>query len=202
MRRTIVMGGVLAAALLAACGDSTPAPTPVIDASGTALEPLAPDPAFERAAADLCVSRADVDSEALTLDFQDRRTPDVAYLEFSDSDKRVGCLLVSEGADSFRVEVIDTGSLFNAISSDLGISSFSRFGGPSGPSGMLVSGRVPDGVATVWIERADGSRVRASAANGWFTAWWLGDVIPELVVGLDDGGREFRREPIDREFFQ
>ena len=40
----------------------------------------------------------------------------------------------------------------------------------------FVDGRTGAGVTEVTIERSDGSSVQATAANGWYLAWWPGTV--------------------------
>jgi hypothetical protein len=40
----------------------------------------------------------------------------------------------------------------------------------------LVDGRIGAGVTAVTIDRSDGSSVQATVANGWYLAWWPGDV--------------------------
>jgi hypothetical protein len=40
----------------------------------------------------------------------------------------------------------------------------------------LVDGRTGSGVTAVTIDRSDGSSVQATVANGWYLAWWPGDV--------------------------
>lgn len=40
----------------------------------------------------------------------------------------------------------------------------------------LMDGQVASGVTAVTLERSDGSSVQATVGNGWFVAWWPGDV--------------------------
>jgi hypothetical protein len=179
-------------------GTSRPS-IPVIDRTGTALEPLPPDPAFEAAAArELCLDRSGFESLPGNPAFQDRRTPDRAYIQFSDEFKYIGCLLRATGDGTFDLESNQSGPHFNSSGTDFGVTYFAAI--DSG--GFLVGGPVPGDVADVWLEREDGLLVRASKTHGRFVAWWLGDSVPEFVIGESPGGAELRRVPIPDDFFR
>jgi hypothetical protein len=44
----------------------------------------------------------------------------------------------------------------------------------SGQALTLVDGRIGAGVASVTIDRSDGSSVQATVSGGWYLAWWPG----------------------------
>jgi len=46
----------------------------------------------------------------------------------------------------------------------------------SGQALTLVDGRIGAGVASVTIDRGDGSSVQATVSGGWYLAWWPGTV--------------------------
>ena len=62
--------------------------------------------------------------------------------------------------------------------------------------GRVITGYAPGDVAAVWVERVDGTRVRASLGHGRFVAWWRGDVDSTFVVGLSPGGLEVGRKAV------
>ena len=47
--------------------------------------------------------------------------------------------------------------------------------GSQGPY-TLVEGQVAAGVTAVTLLRTDGRHIQASTGNGWFVAWWPGDL--------------------------
>jgi hypothetical protein len=178
--------------MVLACGGGGPAPTPVIDENGTALEPLPPDPAFESAARERCPALPQLGSLPETLDFQDRRDDTTAWVQFVDDVKLGGCL-VTRGADgSYTASHPQSSSHFMSQRWQFGDSVWvERLG-----DGRLIAGYVPDEVAAVWIERSDGARVLASLGHRHFIAWWKADTDPAFVVGLSPGGFEVGRKAV------
>ncbi|MBV9464991.1 MAG: hypothetical protein JO206_07620 [Solirubrobacterales bacterium] len=47
-----------------------------------------------------------------------------------------------------------------------------------GSAYTLIEGHTGSGVSSTTLVRADGTRVKASSANGWFSAWWPGSMEP------------------------
>jgi hypothetical protein len=197
MHRRAAAFALLMVMVVAACGAAEPAPTPVIDETGTALEPLAPDPAFEVAARDVCLPALSLDSST-PVDFQDRRTNTMAYLQFSTEFKHAGCLVRGNDDGTFTLVAAHEEPQFNSSGVEFGLTS----SGWIHPAGWFVSGHVPPDVTEIWLERADGSRVRASAANGRFIAWWLGDLPATAIIGLKATGIEIVRTPASPVFFE
>lgn len=190
MGRSLVLAVLVAS--LAACGSSAPAMTPALDDSGTALEPLPPDPAFEAAARERCGALQQLPSLPETLDFQDRRDDTSAWVQFVDDVKLAGCLVTRGGDGSFTASHPQSSSHFMAQQWPFGDSIWvERLG-----DGRLVAGYVPGEIAAVWIERADGARVLASLGHGHFIAWWRDDIDPTVAVGLSSGGLEIGRKAV------
>jgi hypothetical protein len=193
--RGATFAGVVLAASLAACGSSEPASTPFIDDTGTALEPLPPDPAFEAPARERCPALLAMESLPPTLDFQDQRTADIAFLQFSDDVKMAGCLVRRDPDGTFSADHPFSQSKFTAGMFDFGEAYVDLLDWHA-REGRFISGYAPGDVEAVWIERADGTRVRASMANGHFVAWWHGQADPTFVVALSPGGLEVGRKAV------
>jgi hypothetical protein len=108
------------------------------------------------------------------------------------------CTVVAAADGSFRV--VDGGRSGDeqwanvaVAGNGIQVRAFGAVGGepPTGLDGKSVFetyGRVGDQVRGVDIVLPDGSRVRGTTANGWFFAWWPGD-LPTGAQALDDAGQ-------------
>lgn len=69
----------------------------------------------------------------------------------------------------------------------------------SGNALVIVDGEVGSGVTAVTIDRVDGSSVQASVTDGWYLAWWPGNVVAagvEVTTASGTSTESFPARPV------
>ena len=173
---------------LVACEAAAPIAPPV-DASGTALQPLPPDPAFEEAGRRVCLVGGELGNhvQLMPLALQDQRRDDMAYLVYADGGVVVECLLERRGLE-YQMHAGSSGPVpepAQALAVD-GTATIRE-------DGFIVTGAAPAPVAAVVVQRDDGVQVQAKVAAGRFVAWWTTGGQATTVIGYAADGREVTR---------
>lgn len=186
-------------ALVACAGEADPEPSPepvhAIDEPWQAA-PFRIGETILGLAVTTC--RADGALPALPLAVADARGGGQVTLLFADPSSEYECTVAGRpdgslefkgggGGPSGLNQLPDPG-----VAQVSGTSTIGTIGGPGGGgantgASSAVSGRVGAAVAAVDVILPDGRRIRASTANGWFSAWWPSDqtTIQVQAIGAD-----------------
>ena len=148
--------------------------------------PQAPDPALAAIVLGGHSSCGDPQNPApIRILLQDRRTPFTAAFLFLTPTTFGGCVVSSASGGSSG----GSGPIPPALTGPLSIDDQ---GSGTAANGTIteLGGRIGVDASQVVIELADGKKVFASVANGYWLGWWPSETAATRVVALDAAGAE------------
>ncbi len=148
-------------------------------------EPSALDAGMQDVAQRLCLEPILADSDGSLEDvepIQDQRGADGAGFAWIGPQQLAHCVVIGNGDGTYRpaTSVLTSEDPGTTGELDLGI----RFVGPP----TIAIGTLGPGSEGVRLRLADGTDVLATTNDGYWLAWWPGDLAIEHLYGLDTAG--------------
>jgi hypothetical protein len=178
---------LIALALVAAgCGVTRVAAPPVDDLSTWSPVPLAPDQALaDRISSGQTSCIPGPQGGPVRVLLQDRRTAWTAAFLFTAAGVFGSCFVTKASGGSGG----GSGPRPEPMAANLSIDD-NGFGDVAGGQAHDLGGRIAVGVASVRVELAGGGTATASVGNGYWLAWWPGNVVATKVRAFGADGAE------------